>query len=638
MTTIAGPEARPAAAPSFARSNIDRASPPAARTRLLLLAAFGVGAAYLWWHLDRGWLSYDDGVLGETAVRRLHGELAYRDFDGIYTGGLDYLYAWAFQLFGTSLLAIRLVLFACTMLWLPTVYYLMSRFVRPLAAVTITLLALVWTVPHYPAGMPSWYNLFLATAGVAALFRYLETRRARWLVVAGVAGGCSFLIKVIGLYFVAAALLFFVYLAHATARRDGDADDATPVAYASFVSLALLLFVAVLCGLIKHQLHLAEIVQFVLPGALVAGMLALREWTQPAGASAARFTGLARLVAPFLLGVILPVVVFLIPYARSGSLGAFAYGEFLLPMKRFGFAAEAPFPLRTALMLIPLGLTVLVACWWRAPLSGWRAALAVAPFVALLDVASVSQIVYRDVWQAVMNLIPCMAAVAVLVLARSRTSGAAADLLRARAMALLCVMVICTLVQFPFATPIYACYALPFALFLGVALHKFIDSSDRVLPGALLGFCLIFGIADGNGRTVRTLGWWLEPYPTTVPLGLPRGGVRVQVKDADELRAIIPALQQRARGGYTWAAPDAPEIYFLSGLRNPTRTLFDFFDDDTGRTSRILGTLDRYGITAIVLNTDPSFSRPITPDLFRQLQTRFPNAVQVGHLQLRWRS
>lgn len=638
MTSIAVPEARPAAVPTSARSDVDRAALAAARTRLLLLAAFGASAAYLLWHLDRGWLSYDDGVLGETAVRRLHGELAYRDFDGIYTGGLDYLYGWAFQLFGTSLLVIRLVLFACTMLWLPTVYYLISRFVRPFAAGTITLLALVWTVPNYPAGMPSWYNLFLATAGAAALFRYLETRRARWLVLAGAAGGCSFLIKVIGLYFVAAALLFFIYLAHATARRDGDADDAPPVAYAAFVSVALLIFVGVLCGLVKHQLHAAEVVQFVLPGALIAGMLAQREWTQPAGGSAARFAGLARLVGPFLLGLVLPVVVFLIPYARSGALGSFAYGVFLLPMKRFGFADARPLPLGSALTLLPLGLTVLVARRWRAPLSGWRAAVAVAPFAVLLVAASTDERVYRGVWYAAGNLIPCMAAVAVLVVARSRASGAAADLLRARTMALLCVMAICTLVQFPFSAPIYLCYALPFALFLGVALHQFIDSSDRVLPGAFVGFCLAFGIADVNGRTLGALARRLEPYPMTVPLGLPRSGVRVQARDAQELHTIIPALQQHARGGYTWAAPDAPEIYFLSGLRNPTRTLFDFFDDDTNRTSRTLDMLDRYHITAIVLNAEPSFSRPITLELYRQLQTRFPHAVQVGRLQLRWRS
>ena len=59
--------------------------------------------------------------------------------------------------------------------------------------------------------MPSWYNLFLATFGVVALLRFVDTERRRWLFVAGLMGGLSVLIKVIGLYFVGAAMLFVVF-------------------------------------------------------------------------------------------------------------------------------------------------------------------------------------------------------------------------------------------------------------------------------------------------------------------------------------------------------------------------------------------------------------------------------------------
>ena len=32
-----------------------------------------------------------------------------------------------------------------------------------------TVLAVFWSVPNYPAAMPSWYNLYLATGGTLAL-------------------------------------------------------------------------------------------------------------------------------------------------------------------------------------------------------------------------------------------------------------------------------------------------------------------------------------------------------------------------------------------------------------------------------------------------------------------------------------
>jgi hypothetical protein len=96
-------------------------------------------------------------------------------------------------------------------------------------------------------------------------------------------------------------------------------------------------------------------------------------------------------------------------------------------------------------------------------------------------------------------------------------------------------------------------------------------------------------------------------------------------------------LRRHAKGGYTWASPDCPEIYFLSGLRNPTRTLFDFFDDPTQRTERILAALERHGVTAIVLNRAPQFSANIPDDLVEELERRYPLGANAGKFQIRWR-
>ncbi len=64
--------------------------------------------------------------------------------------------------------------------WVPVVFYLASSFASPITAGAATLLAVAWSLPNYPTPMPSWYNLFLATFGAAAIFRYLETGRKRW--------------------------------------------------------------------------------------------------------------------------------------------------------------------------------------------------------------------------------------------------------------------------------------------------------------------------------------------------------------------------------------------------------------------------------------------------------------------------
>ena len=117
---------------------------------------------------------------------------------------------------------------------------------------------------------------------------------------------------------------------------------------------------------------------------------------------------------------------------------------------------------------------------------------------------------------------------------------------------------------------------------------------------------------------------------------LERGGVDVPADQARSYGALVERLRAHARGGYTWASPDSPEVYFLSGLANPTRTLFEVFDDPPNRPDDVLRILDAHGVTAIVLGA-PSFSPPISPEMYAKLSARFPHAEDVGPFQLRWR-
>jgi hypothetical protein len=96
-------------------------------------------------------------------------------------------------------------------------------------------------------------------------------------------------------------------------------------------------------------------------------------------------------------------------------------------------------------------------------------------------------------------------------------------------------------------------------------------------------------------------------------------------------------LQRRARGGYTWASPDCPEIYYMSGLRNPTRTLYEMFDDTANGTARVLRALDEHGVTAIVVNTLPAMSPRVTDAMSAELAERYPYGTMIGPFQLRWR-
>ena len=609
--------------------------------RVVLLAVVAISAVYVGWHLDRTWYPADDGALAHSAERLLQGQLPHRDYDDVYTGGLAYLNAAAFRLLGATYWSMRLVLMAVFLAWVPTVFHLALRFAKPLGAAGITLLAVAWSLPNYMAPMPSWYNLFLATFGIAALFRYLDTRRWRWLVTAGIAGGLSILVKVVGVYYVAGVLLFLVFQAHADSRASEGAEARRGVLYSTFAAVALLLFATALIVLVRRQAFAPELVHFVLPGALIAALLVHDEWRVPAGPSSVRFAALGRLMAPFVAGIAIPVALFLVPYARSGAIAALVNGVFILPTKRFDSASIRMLPLTTLLALVlPVGVIALGVVGMRRANGRRPFVLLVLTLALLIAGTAVNTSLYRLVWNSARMLLPALVVAATVVLVRrQRSADAAWPLLRSQVMLLLSVAAMCSLVQFPFSAAVYFCYVAPLVILAAVALCRYLPPVNPVAPAALVALYLAFAVLRINSAAPYGMGRFY--FPASAVTFEPLAGGRAEVETprvlAREYQAITYLLQTHARGGYTWASPDSPEIYFLAGLHNPTRSFYEFFDDSTGRSARILQALDAHGVSAIVENRKPAVSPPLPPDLIAKLEARYPRAAEIGPYQVRWR-
>jgi hypothetical protein len=79
-------------------------------------------------------------------------------------------------------------------------------------------------------------------------------------------------------------------------------------------------------------------------------------------------------------------------------------------------------------------------------------------------------------------------------------------------------------------------------------------------------------------------------------------------------------------------------VYFLTGYRNPTGTIYEMFDDTTGRTSRVLRAIETHGVTTVVITMRPdNVSGPMDPVLRAALTERFPETTTVGQYVVRWR-
>jgi hypothetical protein len=607
--------------------------------RLLLLTVVGLSALWGFRTLDRGWVPHDEGTLAQSAERVMHGQLPHRDFDEVYTGGLSAMNAAAFRALGVNLLTPRLVLFAFFLAWVPTLLYVATRFVSLPYAALATLLAVTWSIPNYPAAMPSWYNLFFAVFGLAAILRYIETDASRWLLAAGLAGGLSVLMKTSGIFFVAAGLLFLAYREQGTSRTPAAPGSSRRegVGYAVFATLLLSAFVALLFVLVGERSGFAGMIRFILPLGSLAAFLVGSEWTGAGrGPSAARFANLLRLGVPFVLGVAAPVVVLVLVYVGAGATGDLVRGLFAAPTRRLAFAATRPPGLATLWVVLPVsGLLLLDAL----PSLRWRrisAAVVALAGVALLAVPA-PRALFPPMWYVLNALEPMVAVVGVawlIAAARRGNQGARSQ----QVLAAVAVAGGVVLIQFPFSGAIYLFYALP-ALVPALMALEGRELGRRPVFVAFLAFLLLFSARWINSGALFVAGGFpYDPTKATARLDLPRGGnLRVSPHDKEQYERLVGAMRELSTSSWTFATPDLPEVYFLSGLRNPTPTLFDFFDEPAGRTDRILNTLDAKGVDVIVLNRKLRFSGPPPKDLLAGLRARYPRATIIGDFILRWR-
>ena len=602
--------------------------------RLGLAIAWLVAIAYVLPRLDRGWIPNDEGVLAQGAERVLLGEVPHRDFAEVYTGGLDYLNALGFRVLGIHLMALRYVLFGFFVLWVPVIYYIASRWTTPFGAAAVTLLSALWTVPNYPAAMPSWYNLFFATFGAAALMRFLEVKGRRWLVLAGLMGGCSILAKVAGLYYVAACLLFL--LVHEGMTQEASKDGRAGWGHRCLLALGLVGFLVALVHLVRGRVTAENVYHFIVPGTA----LALLTWRVSVGPAALptsrRLARLASLVWPFLLGLTIPIAIFVAHDLTAGGINALLRGVFVSPTTRFLAASRPALEWPAVVPALLLAGILLVGIRAGRGMRVWVVGMAWAALFVGARAIGGAEYLTRIGWASVSQAIPLVVVGGLAVLVRRRTNPP--DRIRwEQSFLLLAVAGLTSLVEFPYSAPVYFCYTAPLALLALLSTLRLVGGPPQPLAGLLAAYYAGFAVLTLNSQTVDALGLAGAHRGPLARLELARGGLLVPVEEAAEYQAVVDTLTAHAQGSFTYAGPDAPEVYFLSGLRNPTRTFFDFLEPGDHSTDRVLSAVDRHAVTAVVINRFVKFSGKLGPDLEAAFAMRFPHVATIGRFTVRWR-
>jgi hypothetical protein len=571
-------------------------------------------------------------MLAQSAERVLYGELPHRDYDESYTGGLSYVHAQAFRVLGIQLLSLRIVLFVAFLAFVPGLFLIALRFSSPMGAGLLTLLAVAWSVPNYFSSMPSWYVLFLGTWSAVFLLREIDTGRKRWLVAAGVCGGLSLLVIVVGLYVIAAALLYLAFRSQVEAEAGKIFGGKPSSVFPVFLTICGLGLVGLFAVLLRGRSTPSEAVSIATPTIAVTALLLGRAWARKRGRFLDRFRALWSLVLPFLLGILVPVVLFVLAYRASDALDALYRGIWVLPMRQIGVARRQFPPLSAIGASVPLGL--LLAFSRRiSPRVGRILSGTLLLLLGLLLVASRTDSVYRGIWESARSLPLVVVVVGVCFTWRDLQTERMSARQQQETYLVLAMTALLSMIQFPFAAPVYFCYVAPLVV-LSVA------AVVRSAPGAyyspVLAFYLIFAILRINPGYIWNLGIRYQPYGPLGRLELGRGYLRVPLDDRRQYEELIAAIRTRATGPYLYAVPDCPEVYFLAGRRNPTGVMFDFLRPPLG-TNKLLTLLENKKINVLVENQDPGFSPPLSGELKAALERHFPRARTIGRFVLRWK-
>ncbi len=591
-----------------------------ARARTILWGVIAVIASvvYLANSLHNGWVPHDTGQLGQTAERILDGEMQHRDFDEPYTGGLGHLHALAFRLTGIRAESLRWTLLVYAGLFVAAIYIMSVRVIAPWAAAMVTLLCASLTMPIYAASMPSWYNLFFTVFGLLCLLQHLDTGKRRWLFWTGCCAGCSLVIKITGLYFVATALLYLAF----QKTLNTDNGNRRSGAYTALILTGCGVFALLGIAFTRGSQPLVHFMHFTIPMVTIATCLAWQQWRSGGESLRAQLRSFARNLLPLSAGIAMVVSLLVIPYIVTGSLGDLYRGLFILPAARLQHAALAPPDLKWMCLSLPLTGLLLVGMFRPATLLNKPLMLAASVALCLaLFLISGTVSGYFYLFQALRNQIPLLTLVGMgIVVSQVPVQNRSAIFLTVAAAGL------GSLVQYPYAYGTYFFYAAP----LMVLAVVYIVASQPFAPKPIFATLLVLSVALAVLRIPQPdprlmNGFYYPDFPTAT-LNLARCNLEVYQEDAKVYQELVELVQAHSPpGGYIYATPDCPEVYFLSARKNPTRTFYDLFETcKNDRPQMMLDLLSRQSIPVLVINHNPPFSASWAQSDLDLLREQYP--------------
>lgn len=537
-----------------------------------LLAIAGSALILFYFH-DQYWWGPDEGAYAHVAQRVLHGEVLNRDVQDMHAGYVNLLNAAVFRLFGEDLLSLRYPLVALGIVQAFLVFLLVRErgsFLAAAAAVVLTALSFV----QYLNPTANWYGLFLAIL-ITWLLAAVDRERPLALETIGFLLVTLFLFRQItGVFVAMGALTWLLLTAPTDQQRTGGR-----------VAPALLLVMA--AGLAGYLLRKSDPLDLLLFGIWPLAILirAVRHVRMDDRAA-------LRLVMRLAIGGAVGLVPMTAYHLWHGSLAIW-----------FDDMVGA------ALALSAMPFT-------ERPIHAAMIMLAIGQITAL---GSLATVLNAMLWLGLMALPVANGVLAFRAFAQRDANAAHPLLLMA---------VFHALVSAFHQIPIYLFYS------SGLSLAAFIWTTaafgprwrigSAAMAAALAVIALQYQAAQAGSRVVREVTAGLYTG-ARVPSGLPRVSLDIDAADAAAHRHVLALIEREVpEDGAILAVPFEPQLYFISGRRNPVRfynTAIGLRDEETFRDT--LAILERDPPRLLLHRPEDKYNTDFSRRLMDALKPRY---------------
>jgi hypothetical protein len=564
--------------------------------------------------------------MAQSAERVLRGELPHRDFDDPWTGGWSFFQAFVFQQMGLTLRAIRIPMFIAWLLGIVVAARIAARFVSATMSAVAAGACALWSLYAWHLPLLNWFYFPLALLSIWPVLRFEETSARGWLVLAGAAAGVAVLVKVTGLYVLAALLLWGVVWA-------GDREPSDRAEAASgfgWVATAFGVGFVVLVGLLLRQLprtqYGAAALHFLTPCVATAALVAKRAWQggRPLSVGVDRMW---RVTWPIVLGFVLAIAPMLWCYAAAHALPALVAGVFIRPQGRMTLLSfGAPGRLATLAALVPPVLLFVGARFARVSTAArdlWLATL----LGACMGAAS-----HFDLPSAGSPLALSVRAMAIVLplLALAWDHGKLMTGARGRGVVILVALTATSqLVQVPYGDFAYFLFVAPIAMLATFALVANAGGSSR----AVLAFWAAFLLIAGLGRPMTAV---LSNELSRAPLALERGGIEVTPLDSARLARLAEFMHHRPPGP-VFTLGHAPELPFLLQRPSAGRAIYELLSEPADRDPQhTIEALNQQGVFTVIIQHTLMMGGPDSAQA-SMLRREFPLSVLLWPYEVRWR-